>query len=97
LKLSITQIIAILIYYPLAKLSILFEKFGFDVHSFPLSAYRSKSLYTMRTDALDRFGTKLESRFSKKEINQMLLEAGLINIKFSDKIPFWVAVGFKKQ
>ena len=50
----------------------------------------------MKTDALDRFGTKLEQRFTKDEINEMMLSAGLINIKFSDKIPYWVAVGEKK-
>jgi SAM-dependent methyltransferase len=96
LKLIITQFFAFVIYFPLARLSYFFEKLGFKVHSFPLSAYRFKSFYTMRTDALDRFGTKLESRFSKYEIKEMLIKSGLVNIKFSDKIPFWVAVGFKK-
>lgn len=95
-KLVVTQFIAIVVYFPMARLSFLFEKFGFKVHSFPLSAYRFKSFYTMRTDALDRFGTKLESRFTKSEIEGMLIKSGLINIKFSNKIPFWVAVGFKK-
>ena len=49
----------------------------------------------MRTDALDRFGTRLEQRFTKEEIHQMMLDAGLENIKFSDNIPFWCAVGTK--
>ena len=49
----------------------------------------------MKTDALDRFGTKLEKRFTKMEISEMMKEADLKNIKFSDKFPFWVAVGEK--
>ena len=49
----------------------------------------------MRTDALDRFGTSLERRFTKKKIEQMMKEAGLKDIKFSENAPFWVAVGFK--
>ena len=62
----------------------------------PISSYRFSSLYTMKTDALDRFGTKLEQRFTKNEIKEMMLSAGLINIKFSEKTPYWVAVGEKK-
>ena len=50
----------------------------------------------MKTDALDRFGTRLEHRFTKKEILEMMEESGLTNIKFSNSIPFWVAVGVKK-
>ena len=49
----------------------------------------------MKTDALDRFGTKLEHRFTKNEILIMMKDCGLKNIKFSDCIPFWVAVGVK--
>ena len=50
----------------------------------------------MRTDALDRFGTRLEQRFTKKEIHLMMTESGLRDIKFSNEVPFWTAVGFKK-
>ena len=61
----------------------------------PISSYKDVSFYTMKTDALDRFGTKLEKRFTKTEISEMMKEADLKNIKFSDKSPFWVAVGEK--
>jgi hypothetical protein len=50
----------------------------------------------MRTDALDRFGTKLEQRFTKKEIETMMVESGLKDIKFSDNAPFYCAVGIKE-
>jgi len=49
----------------------------------------------MRTDALDRFGTKIEKRFSKKEIEILMKRSQLKNIKFSSKPPYWVAVGTK--
>jgi hypothetical protein len=50
----------------------------------------------MRTDALDRFGTRLEQRFTKQEIQKMMESSGLENIKFSEDTPFWTAVGFAK-
>ena len=59
--------------------------------------YRSKSFYVMRTDSRDRFGTPLEKRFSKKEINEMMIDSGLEKIKFKDSLPFWTAIGFKKK
>jgi len=51
----------------------------------------------MRTDALDRFGTRLEQRFTRKEIKNMMQNAGLENIEFSNSKPFWVAVGYKSS
>jgi SAM-dependent methyltransferase len=92
----ITQLIALLIYYPFARISLLAEKIGLNVDSFPLSFYRNRSFYIMRNDALDRFGTQLEQRFTKKEITEMMESAGLEDIKFSDKSPYWCAVGYKK-
>lgn len=96
LRFIISQLIAAIVYFPLAKLSRIFEILGGKVHSFPLSAYRFKSFYTMRTDALDRFGTRLEHRYTRAQIHNMMEDSGLANIVFSDSIPFWVAVGIKK-
>jgi SAM-dependent methyltransferase len=90
------EIIAALVYFPLARTALLLEKSGVNVSAFPLSFYRDKSFYTMRTDSLDRFGTRLEHRFSRREIEEMLTEAGLEKIRFSDEMPFWCAVGVKK-
>lgn len=95
IKHFVSDVIALTIYYPLARTAFLLEKLGANVSSFPLSIYRDKSFYTMRTDALDRFGTRLEYRFTKKQIEKMLIEAGLRNIRFSNETPFWCAVGFK--
>ena len=90
-----SQIIALLIYFPLAKVALIFEKLGINVDNLPLSAYKNLSFYTMRTDALDRFGTRLEQRFTRKEIENMMISAGLDNIKVSNSKPFWCAVGYK--
>ena len=96
LRYAITQVIAAVVYYPLARLSWLLEQIGLTVDLIPLSSYRSQSFYVMRTDALDRFGTKLEQRFTATQIRQMMERAGLERITFSDSVPFWCAVGFKK-
>ena len=91
----ITDIIALTVYFPLAKLSKLMDFLKINIESIPLSYYRNHSFYTMRTDSRDRFGTPLEKRFSKEEIEKMMTNSGLTNIKFSNNQPFWCAVGFK--
>ena len=94
-KIFITSIIAYLIYYPLARFVFISEKLGIDVSNFPLSDYRNKPIYFMKTDALDRFGTRLEKRFSKDEIKRMLQEAGFRDVRFSKNMPFWVSISRK--
>lgn len=96
MKHTFTDLLAVLIYLPLARISYLIEKCGFNVSSFPLSFYRNLSFYTMRTDSRDRFGTPLEQRFSKNEIKLMMQQAGLENIKFRESSPYWCAIGNKK-
>jgi|GEM_PF-104084 len=95
LKYFISQAIACFVYYPMVKLGVILEKFGVHTNNFPLSAYKHSSFYTMRTDALDRFGTRLERRFSAKQIEQMMKDAGLENIVFSKSFPCWCAVGYR--
>ncbi len=90
-----SQLIAIFIYFPLAWIAYIFEKIGVDVRNLPLSSYRNVSFYTMRTDSLDRFGTRLEKRFSKDQIERMMIVAGFDSIQFSETEPFWCAVGLK--
>jgi len=96
LRYLMSQIIAILIYWPLARFAGLAESIGFDVKNFPLAPYRHWGFYVMRTDALDRFGTRLEQRFTRVEIQQMMESAGLEHVVFSEKNPFWCAVGFAR-
>lgn len=94
---SVSQIIALLVYWPLARIAKMRGSFGAPVENWPLSYYRHRSFYVMRTDALDRFGTRLEKRFTKKDIEKMLLEAGFENIKFSARQPFWVAISYRSH
>ncbi len=96
IKNLITDMIAIFLYLPLAVLSKLLDSLNVSVDHIPLSYYRNRSFYTMRTDSRDRFGTPLERRFNKEEIKDMMTNSGLENIKFSDDKPFWCAVGIKK-
>lgn len=99
LRYFVSQIIALIVYLPLARSSLILERIGFSkmlLERIPLSFYRDKSFYTMRTDSLDRFGTRLEKRFTKDAILEMMSDAGLQNINFSKNQPHWVAVGYKK-
>jgi ubiquinone/menaquinone biosynthesis C-methylase UbiE len=92
LRFVISQTIAALVYWPLARAGRLLPRFS---RSLPLSYYADKSFYVMRTDAYDRFCTRLEKRFTRAEIEQMLLRAGFKNIVFSDRVPFWCAAGLR--
>ncbi len=83
------------VYWPAARTARLAERAGANVSAFPLSAYRNCSFYTMRTDSLDRFGTRLEQRFTRAEITAMMEGAGLKDIRFRESEPFWVACGTK--
>ena len=96
LKHLVTDALAAIFYFPLARLSLLLERLGLPVSGIPLSYYRNHTFYTMRTDSRDRFGTPLEQRFTRNEISLMLEAAGLADICFSERAPFWCAVGIKK-
>ncbi|HYD58286.1 MAG TPA: class I SAM-dependent methyltransferase, partial [Burkholderiales bacterium] len=91
----VTDLIALLVYWPVARFAALMERLGFRVDAFPLSLYRNRSFYLMRNDALDRFGTSLELRFTRTEVQRMLEQAGFERIRFSERWPFWCAVGYK--
>lgn len=95
LKKLITDLIAAIIYWPISRIAKLINFLGLDDSSVPLSFYKNSSFYTMRTDSLDRFGTKLEKRYTKKSMELLMSKCGLEDIKFSETEPFWVAVGFK--
>ena len=99
LRYFVSQIIASLIYWPLARLASVCEKIGASesfIDNFPLSSYRVLSFYTMRTDALDRFGTPLEKRFTKSQIKNMMEASGLEGVVFSNEPIYWLAVGYKE-
>jgi ubiquinone/menaquinone biosynthesis C-methylase UbiE len=92
---AITDVLAGVLYWPLARTAKLLRRFGIRAEHLPLSAYSDQSFYVMRTDALDRFGTRLEKRFTRAEIMRMMEDAGLEQIRFSDAEPYWVATGIR--
>ena len=95
LKPVATNTMALLIYWPFARLARLGERLGLDVSHVPLSFYRDKSFYFMRTDSRDRFGTPLEQRFTRQEIRLMMESAGLTDVVCSNREPYWCFVGSK--
>jgi SAM-dependent methyltransferase len=94
-RLAVSNAAAGLVYFPLGRIAAVLERFGGMPRHWPLAFYRDKSFYTMRTDALDRFGTRLEKRFSKEQIEHLLRDAGFVDISFAESAPYWCAVGYK--
>lgn len=97
LKKVTCDLLAFFVYVPFVWLSRFFSFLGFKklAAKIPLSAYANKDFYIIRNDSLDRFGTKLEQRFTRQEIETMMTQAGLSNIKFGENSAFWHAVGKK--
>ena len=97
LNFLVCDLIALFIYFPLAKISLIFENIGFNFKNFPLHFYRRSSFYVMRTDSRDRFGTPFEKRYSKNDIHKMMKDSGLEKITFKNSVPFWTVIGYKKK
>jgi SAM-dependent methyltransferase len=97
LRKPISTAVAALVYWPLARVARVAERLNIEVPHLPLRSYRFSSFYTMRSDALDRFGTRLEKRFTRAEIEAMMKRAGLVDLVFSNNEPFWVACGRKAR
>lgn len=96
LRFLVCEAIAALVYWPLARTAALLDRAGVPTASFPLAYYRDKSYYVMRTDALDRFGTRLEQRFTRRQIAAMLEAAGFADVRFSPGTPHWCAVAVRR-
>ena len=96
LRYFFSPVIAIFAYIPFTKIAYLLEKLELNVSNILLSIYRHMNFYSMRTDALDRFGTRLEQRFIKEQIQKMMKTGGLEDIIFSHNVPYWCVVGTHK-
>lgn len=97
LKKFVCDMLAVILYMPFVLLGRLFQKIGLKklAAKLPLSIYQSQPFYIIRNDSLDRFGTKLEQRFSKKQVEEMMTKAGLYDVVVSPGMPYWHAVGTK--
>jgi ubiquinone/menaquinone biosynthesis C-methylase UbiE len=95
IKKFVCDILALTFYMPIIMLGRIIKIIGFNsiAQKLPLNAYQETSFFIIRNDSLDRFGTKLEQRFSKKQIIEMMENANLTDIKVSDNLPYWHAVG----
>ena len=94
----LSKIIAIFLYWPLARLNRMLSRIGINNTNVPLHHYAEMPFVMLANDALDRFGTTLEQRFNKEEIITMLEQANfdLTTLNFSDKEPFWTFAVKKK-
>ncbi len=99
IKKVICDIIALVIYMPFIITGRLIKNVGLKdfADKLPLSTYQSQTFFVIRNDALDRFGTPLEKRFAKKEVELMMRNAGLENIIIASSKPYWHAVGKRVQ
>ena len=90
-KQIVTSGIAAAIYWPLARFSKVLSNFRINTSNIPLHHYANMPFVMLANDALDRFGTTLEQRFSKAEITEMLRAADfdISTLKFSEIEPFW--------
>ncbi len=98
LKKAVCSFLAVIIYMPFILLCRFLRIIGVPERirrHIPLQVYERQSFYIIRNDSLDRFGTPLEQRFSKLQIKNMMEKAGLGEIVFSEKMPYWHAVGKK--
>ena len=98
IRMRLAKFIAVIIYLPLARLSRMRKQAGKDIRNIPLHHYADMPFVMLENDALDRFGTRLEQRFNKLEISQMIEAANfdLSSLKFSQIEPFWTFSVTKK-
>jgi ubiquinone/menaquinone biosynthesis C-methylase UbiE len=97
-KKIICDVLAFVLYFPfISCVKGLYFIFGKKkwIKKIPLSYYSDKSFNIIRNDALDRFGTPLEHRFSKVRISEMLENAGVSENVFSNNEPYWHVLGKK--
>ncbi len=97
IKHFVCDVLAIVFYMPFVLAGRFFNFLGYKdlAKRMPLSGYQNRSFFMIRNDALDRFGTRLEQRFSANEVIEMMENAGLTDIIISQGIPFYHAVGKK--
>jgi len=91
------DLLAVFFYMPFILSARLLKQLGFRELSkkIPLSDYANKSFFIIRNDSLDRFGTKLEQRFSKVQVEALMRESGLEEIIISPSSPYYHAIGRK--
>lgn len=95
IRYALSQVLAVTVYWPLARFARVVARLGGPADRIPLAGYSDKPFYVMRTDALDRFGTRIEHRFTREGVIEAMSAAGLVDVRVSDTAPYWCAVGVK--
>jgi SAM-dependent methyltransferase len=92
-----SNLAAALIYWPLTRIANVSESVGLGrlASLMPLAAYRHSTFESMRNDSLDRFGTRLERRFTREQLVRLMTDAGLAEVRVADTLPFWHATGLR--
>ncbi|HUE86555.1 MAG TPA: class I SAM-dependent methyltransferase [Vicinamibacterales bacterium] len=94
---AVSGLIAALVYWPLARAAVLLERIGAGRFAtrLPLAFYRRLSFRTMLNDSVDRFGTRLERRYTRAQMTRLMEGAGLVDVVLSGSPPFWHGMGTK--
>jgi SAM-dependent methyltransferase len=95
LRTAASEVVAATVYLPLATAARVLERMGRLPAGWPLSEYRDKGYYVMRTDALNRFGVRVERRYSREQIQEMMERAGFVDVRFCDEAPFWRVLAYR--
>lgn len=84
---AFTWLMTILLYLPCVWLEKTLRLFGLSQYIPLYDWYNGKSLQRIRQDVYDRFFTRIEHRFTKKQI--LALEDTFSRIVISDQLPYW--------
>jgi SAM-dependent methyltransferase/uncharacterized protein YbaR (Trm112 family) len=90
---TFATVVAIVVYWPLARLAALLSRIGALglANALPLSYYRERGLRTMLNDSLDRFGTRIERRYTRRQVIELMEAAGTQDVIVSALTPYWHA------
>ena len=75
------------VYLPLVHLGKIGKLFGLSSYIPIYEGYRNKTVHRIKQDVYDRFFTRIEQRFSKKEI--LHLETDFKKVTISENLPYW--------
>ncbi len=84
---SFTWLASILFYLPLTWLGKALEAAGLSKYIPLYETYHNKSVARIRQDVYDRFFTRIEQRFSKRQI--LTLRDTFAKVTVSDGLPYW--------
>jgi SAM-dependent methyltransferase len=96
-KAIVCDILAVVIYMPFILLIRFLVLIGLRsiAKKLPLAAYNNKSFFIIRNDSLDKFGTNLEQRFSKQQVEAFMKNCGLTDVVISSGTPYYHSIGKK--